>query len=109
MKRAKRILSFLLMLLVAISASVLHVSSISVTSSGALEGLGKGVESLIISLCRYAVIIIPTAFVLTRIFGADGVWNAFWIAEAVSAVISAVVYKKAVGNKLNSRRAENNF
>lgn len=85
------------------------VSSISVTSSGALEGLGKGVESLIISLCRYAVIIIPTAFVLTRIFGADGVWNAFWIAEAVSAVISAVVYKKAVGNKLNSRRAENNF
>ena len=91
-----------------ISAGVV-VSSISVTSSGALEGLGKGVESLIISLCRYAVIIIPTAFVLTRIFGADGVWNAFWIAEAVSAVISAVVYKKAVGNKLNSRRAENNF
>ena len=85
------------------------VSSISVTSSGALEGLGKGVESLIISLCRYAVIIIPTAFVLTRIFGADGVWNAFWIAEAVSAVISAVVYKKAVGNKLNSRRAEHDF
>lgn len=32
------------------------VSAVSVTSSGALEGLGKGFPSLIISLCRYIVI-----------------------------------------------------
>lgn len=38
------------------------VSAVSVTSSGALEGLGKGIPSLLISLCRYVVVIIPTAF-----------------------------------------------
>ena len=39
------------------------VSSISVTASGALEGLGKkGVQSLLISLMRYVVIIMPAAF-----------------------------------------------
>lgn len=72
------------------------VSAISVTSSGALEGLGKGVPSFIISLFRYVVIIIPVAFLLSHIFGAFGVWNAFWIAEAITAVIAFVVYKKAL-------------
>ena len=57
------------------------VSSVSVTSSGALEGLGKGTPSLIISLSRYIVVIIPAAFILSRIFGAAGVWNAFWVAD----------------------------
>ena len=46
------------------------VSAVSVTSSGALEGLGKGIPSLLISLCRYVVVIIPTAFLLSSIFGA---------------------------------------
>jgi len=38
------------------------VSAVSTTSSGALEGLGKGAASLVISLCRYTLIIIPLAF-----------------------------------------------
>lgn len=45
------------------------VSSISVTASGALEGLGKGVQSLLISLMRYVVIIMPAAFILSRYQG----------------------------------------
>ena len=48
------------------------VSSLSVTASGALEGLGKGVESLCISLCRYTVLILPAAFLLCRLAGPDG-------------------------------------
>ena len=70
------------------------VSSISVTSSGALEGIGKGVQSLTISLCRYLVIIVPAAFILSRLIGPTGVWHAFWIAEAGAAVISIIVYRK---------------
>lgn len=69
------------------------VSAVSVTSSGALEGLGKGLQSLMISLCRYMIIIIPTAFLLSRFFGAAGVWNAFWAAEAITAVIAFYIYK----------------
>lgn len=77
-----------------ISAGFL-VSSVSVTSSGALEGLGKGTPSLIISLSRYIVVIIPAAFILSRIFGAAGVWNAFWIAEMITAAVAYIVYKRA--------------
>lgn len=72
------------------------ISSVSVTSSGALEGLGKGTPSLVISLCRYVLIIIPVAFILSRIFGADGVWHAFWITELLSAAVAYFVYRKSV-------------
>lgn len=68
------------------------VSSISVISSGALEGLSMGGASLIISLLRYTVLTIPTAFVLSNIFGAVGVWHAFWISELITAIIAYYIY-----------------
>ena len=80
------------------------VSAVSVTSSGALEGLGKGTPSLLISLCRYVVVIIPAAFLLSRFFGAVGVWNAFWITEAITAVISLVIYRKAIIEPVTAAR-----
>lgn len=78
-----------------ISAGFL-VSAVSVTSSGALEGLGKGTSSLAISLCRYVLIILPAAFLLSRIFGAAGVWHAFWIAEAVTAAVAFLISRRKV-------------
>ena len=73
------------------------VSAVSTTSSGALEGLGKGAESLVISLCRYIVFIMPLAAVLCHFLGANGVWHAFWITEVLSAIVAYPVYRKAVG------------
>ena len=40
------------------------ISAVSTTASGALEGLGKGAESLVIALCRYVVFIMPLAALL---------------------------------------------
>lgn len=70
------------------------VSAVSVTCSGALEGLGKGTPSLYISLLRYAALIIPAAYVLSRFLGADGVWYAFCLTEFVSAGLSYLIYRK---------------
>lgn len=72
------------------------VSSVSVISCGALEGLGMGRPSLVISLLRYALLILPAAFLLSRLWGADGVWHAFWITEAITAVISRILYQTHV-------------
>lgn len=68
------------------------VSSVSVTASGALEGLGKGVRSLVISLMRYLLIMLPAAFILSRSFGPSGVWSAFWITEFITAVVAHRLY-----------------
>lgn len=75
------------------------VSSVSVVSSGALEGLGKGNESLIISLLRYLIIIVPLAFVLSRFLGVNGVWHSFWITEVLTAFVAYVIYQKALKRK----------
>ena len=72
------------------------ISAISVATSGALEGLGKGFQSLIISLARYCLVIMPLAWLLCRILGPVGVWHAFWLTELFSAIISVVVYRKSV-------------
>lgn len=81
-------------------------SAVSVTSSGALEGLGKGTPSLLISLCRYVVVIIPTAFLLSRLFDAVGVWHAFWVTEVIAAVISLIIYRKAIAKPVTAARKE---
>lgn len=86
---------------VAIGVSALHIislgfmiSAVSITCSGALEGLGKGYPSLLISLLRYVVVIIPAAFLLSRFLGADGVWCAFCVTEFITAGFAGIIYKK---------------
>ena len=72
------------------------VSSVSVISCGALEGLGMGGPSLLISLLRYAVVILPLAFVLNLLWGPVGVWYAFWITEVIAAAVSWAICRKKV-------------
>ena len=68
-------------------------SAISVTASGALEGLSKGAQSLVISLLRYIIVIIPAAYLLCHFAGAGAVWNAFWICEFITAVVVGIGIK----------------
>ena len=72
------------------------MSTVSVIASGAFEGLGMGLKSLKISLMRYAVLIIPIAFVLSRIIGPTGVWHAFWLAELITAVYAGASWKRTI-------------
>ena len=70
------------------------VSSVSIISGGVLEGLGLGVPSLIISLLRYLVLLVPAGFILSRFLGAAGVWHGFWLTEWATAAAAFVIYKK---------------
>lgn len=72
------------------------VSSVSIISGGVLEGLGLGVPSLIISLLRYLVLLVPAGFILSRFLGAAGVWHGFWLTEWATTAAAFVIYKKAV-------------
>ena len=86
---------------VQIGVKALHIictgfifSAMSVTCCGVLEALGKGIESLIISFSRYAMIIIPAAYVLCKFLGAQGVFFAFPVAEGLTAVASFFIYQR---------------
>ena len=86
---------------ITIGITALHIislgfilSAVSVTSSGALEALGQGMASLVISVMRYVAVIIPAAFVLSRLIGVTGVWWAFVCTESVTAMVAYVLYHR---------------
>jgi len=48
-----------------------------------LQSLGKGIVSLIMSICRQLALLIPVAIVMDMLIGLNGVWLAYPIAEVV--------------------------
>ena len=72
------------------------ISAVSVISCGTLEGLGMGGPSLVISLMRYAVVILPLAFVFNLLWGPVGVWHAFWVTEVAASAASWLICRKKV-------------
>lgn len=72
------------------------VSAVSVVVCGTMEGLGFGGISFVISLLRYVVVILPAAWILSRLTGVSGVWHAFWIAEFATAAVSAILYRRVL-------------
>lgn len=70
------------------------VSAVPVISCGALEGLGKGGPSLLISLLRYVLCTIPLAYLFSRAWGPDGVWYAFPAAETLTAVLAFLIFRR---------------
>ena len=66
--------------------------------STVFQAVGKGMNSLIMSLCRQLVVLVPVAWLLSRA-GVDAVWWAFPIAEAISLCICLALYRN-VDNKM---------
>lgn len=83
-------------------------SALSVTVSGALEGLGKGGASLWVSLFRYVIVILPAAYILSKTAGASGVWNAFWITETITAVFSVILFAVTSKRSLPKSKIKSN-
>lgn len=68
------------------------ISTVGVIYSGTFEALGRGKDSLIVSLLRQFVITIPLSFLLSGIMGADGVWLAFPISELCASVVAWILF-----------------
>lgn len=76
-----------------------------VISNGIFEALGLGLQSLIISLLRQVILLIPLAYFLSLALGINGVWWSFPIAEIIVAVISiymVIYYFIKLGIGVNS-------
>lgn len=66
-----------------------------------IQALGHGVYSMIVSICRQIVVLVPSAFLLVKIFETINImWIAFPIAEVVSLSLCLLffrsVYKKTI-------------
>lgn len=71
-----------------------------IISGTVFQALGNGVYSLIVSVARQLVVLIPVAYILSKIGGLDLIWWAFPIAEVMSLCASAYllfrIYRKII-------------
>lgn len=64
------------------------------------QALGNGVYSLIISVCRQLLVILPVAALLAKVGGLHAVWWAIPIAEIVSVLMSSFFFRKIYREKI---------
>lgn len=79
------------------------IAPFSIVSSGTFQALGKGTFSLIISLIRQLIVILPLSYLLSRIMGMKGVWVAFPIAEIVAGILTTIYLRKLYKNEIMKR------
>ena len=65
-----------------------------------LQALGHGVVSLTVSVLRQLFVLLPSAFIFSRIWGLNATWMAFPLAEGSALIITVLfwhkVYKKEI-------------
>lgn len=61
-----------------------------IISGTVFQALGKAVFSMIVSIMRQLVVLIPVAYILAKIGGLSVVWWAFPIAELISLTVSSI-------------------
>ncbi|MBS5388692.1 MAG: MATE family efflux transporter [Clostridiales bacterium] len=71
------------------------------------QALGNGVYSLIISIARQLLVILPVAYIFANIWGLSAVWFAIPIAEVVSVVLSTLLFKRI--NRLKLKPLKTNI
>lgn len=68
--------------------------------SSVFQALGNGVYSLLVSVARQLVTIIPVAYLFARFLGLHAVWFAFPLSEIVSVIISSILFKRIYNKKI---------
>ncbi len=56
------------------------------------QALGKAVFSMLVSIMRQLIVLIPAAYILSRLGGLNAVWWAFPIAELISLTVSLIFF-----------------
>ncbi len=71
-----------------------------IVSSCVFQALGNGVYSMLLSIARQIVIILPVAFVFAKLFGLNMVWYAYPMAEVFSVIICIFLLKHILKKKV---------
>ena len=93
--------------LLAIGVPSLRIISVSflfagfcIVAGSVFQSMGNGVHSLIVSVARQLVVLLPVAFLLSLTGRLEAVWWAFPIAELVSVALSSLflfqTYKRVI-------------
>lgn len=70
------------------------VAAFCIVTGSLFQAIGKAIYSMINSICRQLVVLLPAAYFLAQLGDVNYVWFAFLIAEVASMLLTAVFFKK---------------
>lgn len=70
------------------------IAAFCIVTGSVFQAVGKAVYSMINSICRQLVVLLPAAYILAQFGNVNYVWFAFLIAEGASMLLTAVFFKK---------------
>ena len=93
--------------MLSIGVPALRIISLSFLFAGyciivgsVFQAMGNGVYSLIISVARQLVCILPLAYFFAQVFGLHAVWYSIPLAEITSVVLSSILFRKIYVEKI---------
>jgi Na+-driven multidrug efflux pump len=72
------------------------LAAISIILGSLFQAMGKGFYSMIISVVRQLVFLIPSAWLFGKLFGLNAVWFSFLAAEVVALVLTLCFFRREV-------------
>lgn len=72
------------------------------------QALGNGVYSLIVSVARQLLCILPLAYVFARVAGLHAVWYSFPLAELISVTLTTILFRRIYVKKLKNLKNDSN-
>ena len=93
--------------MLSIGVPALRIISLSFLFAGyciivgsVFQAMGNGVYSLIVSIARQLVCILPLAYFFAQVFGLHAVWYSIPLAEITSVVLSSILFRKIYVEKI---------
>ncbi len=75
-------------------------AGVAITLSSVFQAMGDGMLSLIMSVVRQLLLLLPSAYLLAKLVGLNAVWFSFLIAEAASVTLAVVFYRRVYRSKI---------
>ena len=75
-------------------------AAISIGLGSSFQATGYGIGTMIVSIARQLLVLIPTAYIMAKLVGINGVWFSFIIAEGVGLAVSLILFIKVYRTRI---------
>ena len=75
-------------------------AAISIGLGSSFQATGYGIGTMIVSISRQLLVLIPTAYIMAKLVGINGVWFSFIIADAVGLAVSLILFIKVYKTRI---------
>jgi len=76
------------------------IAGFNIIRISTMQALGHGVISLIVSVLRQLFVLLPSAFIFSRVWGLNATWISFPLAEVVALFVTIYFWRKVYRNEI---------